>query len=213
MHISVSFMSEYLTIHPENPQNHFIQKAVAILMAGGVIAYPTDSGYALGCQLGDKHSLEKMRHIRKLKHNHNFTLICSSLSDVGTYARFETPVYRLLKANTPGSYTFILKASREVPKRILHPKRRTIGIRVPEHNISQYLLKELGEPLLTTTLILPDEERPMNDPEKIATRLNGQVALIIDGGISGTEPTTVIKLTDGEIKILREGKGDTTPFI
>lgn len=206
-------MSEYFTIHPENPQNNLIQKAVAILKHGGVIAYPTDSGYALGCQIGEKHSLEKMRRIRKLQHNHNFTLICSSLSVVGTYARFGTPVYRLLKANTPGAYTFILKATREVPKRILHPKKRTIGIRVPENVISQTLLRELGEPLLTTTLILPDHEQPMSDPKEISDNLNGQIDLIIDGGISGTEPTTVIELMDDEINIVREGKGDITPFV
>ena len=206
-------MSEYLTIHPENPQNHLIQKAVTVLKGGGVIAYPTDSGYALGCQIGEKHSLEKMRQIRKLKHNHNFTLICSSLSDVGTYARFGTPVYRLLKANTPGAYTFILKATREVPKRILHPKRRTIGIRIPEHIISQTLLRELGEPLLTTTLILPAHKQPMSDPEEISDSLNGRIDLIIDGGISGTEPTTVIELMDDEVNIVREGKGDIAPFV
>ncbi len=206
-------MSEYLTIHPENPQNHLIQKAVAILKRGGVIAYPTDSGYALGCQIGEKHPLEKMRSIRKLKQTHNFTLICRSLSDVGTYARFGTPIYRLLKANTPGAYTFILKATREVPKRILQPKRRTIGVRVPEHIISQTLLKVLGEPLLSTTLILPTHEQPMSDPEEISDNLNGRIDLIIDGGISGTEPTTVIELMDDEINIVRKGKGDISPFL
>jgi len=206
-------MSEYFRIHPENPQKHLIQKAVAIVKNGGVIAYPTDSAYALGCQIGDKHSLEKMRRIRKLGPKHNFTLICSSLSDVGTYARFSTPIYRLLKANTPGSYTFILKASREVPKRILHPKRKTIGIRVPDHVICLALLRELGEPLLTTTLILPEEERPMSDPEEIEKRLDNQVDLVVDGGISGTEPSTVIELMDGEINIVREGKGDVAPFM
>ncbi len=206
-------MSQLLTIHPKNPQNRLVQEAVERLLNGGVIAYPTDSGYALGCRLGDKAALERMRSIRDLDKKHNFTLICRDLSDVGTYAKFDTPVYRLLKSTTPGPYTFILKATKEVPKRILHPKRKTIGLRIPSNLIALALLMALDEPMLSTTLILPGDEFPINDPEEIYFRLERELDLVIDGGFCGIEPTTVVELFDGERRIIRKGKGESTPFL
>ena len=205
-------MSQYFRIHPENPQTRLIQQGVGIIRRGGVVAYPTDSGYALGCHLGDKTAKDRMRRIRQLDENHNFTLVCRDLSDIGVYARFDTPAYRLLKKCTPGAYTFILTATREVPRRLQHPKRKTIGVRVPDHPIAQALLKELGEPLLSTTLILPGEFDPMNDPEEIREKLQRDVDLVIDGGPCGTVPTTVVDLTDTVPVVLRRGKGDVSVF-
>ena len=205
-------MSQFFRIHPDNPQGRLIRQAVAIVHRGGVIAYPTDSGYALGCHVGDKAAQERMRRIRQLNEQHNFTLVCRDLSDIGMYARFDTPVYRLLKKRTPGAYTFILTATREVPRRLQHPKRKTVGLRVPDHPITQALLTEVGEPLLSTTLILPGEEEPMNDAEKIRERLQEDVDLVIDGGVCGTIPTTVVDLTDTTPLVLRRGKGDPSRF-
>jgi tRNA threonylcarbamoyl adenosine modification protein (Sua5/YciO/YrdC/YwlC family) len=206
-------MSQFFQIHPENPQRRLIHRAVEIVRRGGVIAYPTDSGYALGCHLGDKAALDRIRQIRELDERHHFTLICRDLSDVGTYALFDTPVYRLLKSNTPGPYTFILRATREVPRRLMHRKQKTIGLRIPDHPVTQALLSELNEPLLTTTLILPGEEYPLDDPGEIRQRLQRQVDLVIDGGHCGTLATTVVDLSDSVPRILRKGKGDLTPFL
>jgi tRNA threonylcarbamoyl adenosine modification protein (Sua5/YciO/YrdC/YwlC family) len=199
-------------MHPENPQARMIRQSAQIVRDGGVIAYPTDSGYALGCHLGDKTALDRMRQIRQLGARHHFTLICRHLSEVGTFAAFDTPVYRLLKANTPGPYTFILRATRVVPRRVIHQKTKTIGIRIPDHPIVQALLTELEEPMLTTTLILPGDAHPMNDASEIHERLQNHVDLIIDGGPCGTIPTTVVDLSDDVPRILRVGRGDPSPF-
>lgn len=205
-------MTQYLYIHPENPQTRLIRQAVMLIRDGAVIAYPTDSAYALGCHLGDKPALERITRIRELNDKHNFTLLCRDLSDIATYAKVDNATYRLLKTHTPGAYTFILNASSEVPRRILHPKRKTIGIRIPDHIICQALLTELDEPLLTTTLQLPGEAEPLNDPESIRDRLGSRLELIIDGGYGTLEPTTVVDLTGDAPVILREGRGDPAPF-
>lgn len=205
-------MSQYFRIHPENPQLRLIRQAVEIVQNGGVIAYPTDSAYALGCHIGDKAALNRIRQIRRLDSDHNFTLVCRDLSDLGIYARVDNSVYRLLKTATPGPYTFILRATKEVPRRLVHPKRRTIGLRVPDNTICQALLNELGEPLMSSTLILPGQELPMTDPEEIRDQLERQLDLVIDGGFCGLEPTTVVNLEDDVPKITREGCGDTTLF-
>jgi len=201
-------MSQYFEIHPENPQQRLIKQAVEIINDGGVVIYPTDSSYAIGCHLGDKKAVDRIRLIRQIDKNHNFTLVCNDLSEISKYAVIDNMNYRLLKSRTPGPYTFILEASREVPKRLLNPKRKTIGIRVPDHNVTSALLDELGEPLMSSTLILPGAEYPMTDPYKIRLRLENVVDLIIDGGFSGHEPTTVIDLMEGQPAVLRQGKGD-----
>ena len=205
-------MTQLLHIHPANPQARLINQVVAVLQKGGVIAYPTDSAYALGCHLGDKDALERIKKLRELDKNHNFTLVCQNLSEIGTYAQVSNPVFRLLKANTPGPYTFILPASQEVPRRLQHPKRKTIGLRVPDNNIALEILKVLNEPLMSVTLILPGESIPLFDPEIIYKRLQGQIDLIVDGGYCEIEPTTVIDLVEGAPKIIRVGKGDPAPF-
>jgi tRNA threonylcarbamoyl adenosine modification protein (Sua5/YciO/YrdC/YwlC family) len=205
-------MSQYFQIHPVNPQARLIQQAVAIVRRGGVIAYPTDSAYALGCQLGDKAALERIRRIRKLDNDHNFTLVCRDLSELGTYARVDNSAYRLIRNHTPGPYTFILKATDEVPRRLLHPKRRTIGLRVPENLIALALLESLGEPLMSVTLLLPGEELPMTDPELIRERLEHELDLVIDGGACVTELTSVIDLADDVPVIIRVGRGDVAAF-
>jgi tRNA threonylcarbamoyl adenosine modification protein (Sua5/YciO/YrdC/YwlC family) len=205
-------MSQFFQIHPDNPQARLIGQAVTIIRAGGVIAYPTDSAYALGCQLGDKAALERIRRIRKLDDTHNFTLVCRDLSELGTYARVNNSVFRLIRNHTPGPYTFILKATDEVPRRLLHPKRRTIGLRVPENRIALALLEALGEPLMSVTLMLPGDELPMTDPEEIRERLQHDLDLVIDGGICGPEPTTVIDLADDTPVLVRQGRGDVAPF-
>lgn len=199
---------QYLVIHPDNPQPRLISQAVAVLRHGGIVAYPTDSSYALGCHLGDKAALERIRRIRQLDEQHNFTLMCQDLSELATYARVGNQAFRLLKALTPGPYTFILTASREVPRRLQHPRRKTIGLRVPDHPIAQALLETLGEPMLSVTLILPGEDMPLTDPEEIRERLEKQVDVIIDGGYCGHEPTTVIDLSGETPVVLRHGKGD-----
>ena len=205
-------MSQYFRVHPDNPQLRLLRQAADILRTGGVVVYPTDSTYALACQMGNKRALERICRIRQIDERHHFTLCCRDLSESGVYAMFDTPVYRLLKSHTPGGYTFILKASREVPRRLMHPKRRTIGLRVPDHRIAQSLLEEMGEPLMTTSLILPGEEDPLSDPEEIRLRLDRQVDAIIDGGWGGLQPTSLIDLTGDAPLVLREGCGDTNSF-
>jgi tRNA threonylcarbamoyl adenosine modification protein (Sua5/YciO/YrdC/YwlC family) len=206
-------MSQYFRIHPDNPQARLVNQAVDIIRGGGIVVYPTDASYALGCHLGDKDALTRIRHIRRLGEKHNFTLVCRDLSELATYARVDNSAYRLLKACTPGPYTFILPATREVPRRLVHPKKKTIGIRVPDNRVCQALLGELGEPLMSTTLQLPGDEYPLSDPEEIRDRLEHQVELIVDGGYGGLEITTVVSLEDGVPEIVREGLGDMSPFL
>lgn len=206
-------MSQYFQIHPKNPQAHLIRETVAIIREGGVIIYPTDSGYALGCQMGDKSAIERIRRIRHLDAKHHMTLMCRDLSELSTYAEVDNVIFRLLKAHTPGSYTFVLKATREVPRRLQHPKRRTIGIRVPAHPIPLAMLEVLDEPLISSTLILPGQEAPLIEPEAMRDLLGHQVDLVIDGGPCGIEPTTIIDLVDGPPRVLRVGKGDPKPFM
>lgn len=203
-------MSQFFQIHAETPQPRLIRQAVDRLRGGAVIVYPTDSGYALGCLSGDKDAIERIRRIRCLDERHNFTLVCRDLSEIATYAKVDNSTYRLLKQLTPGPYTFILNATREVPRRLQHPKRKTIGIRVPDNAIAQALLAELGEPLLSTTLILPGDDLPLNDPYEFRSRLERQVDLIIDGGYGDLESTTVIDLVDGVPVVVRQGKGDAS---
>lgn len=205
-------MSQFYQIHPENPQARLISRSVDILRGGGVIAYPTDSAYALGCHIGDKAALDRIRRIRRLDDKHNFTLVCRDLSEISTYARVNNSVYRLLRHTTPGPYTFILRATSEVPRRLMHPKRKTVGLRVPDNAIAAALLEELGEPMMSVTLILPGESLPLTDPEDIRQALEHEVDLIIDGGYCGTEPTTVVDISDDVPKLMRAGKGDVTPF-
>ncbi|CAD5376912.1 Threonylcarbamoyl-AMP synthase [Pseudomonas sp. OF001] len=206
-------MSQFFQIHAENPQARLIKQAVEIVRQGGVIVYPTDSAYALGCRIGDKAALDRIRHLRRLDDKHNFTLVCRDLSQLGEYAKVDTSAFRLLKAHTPGPYTFILDATREVPRMLLHPKRRTIGLRVPGNPIAHDLLAELGEPLMSVSLILPGDEHPMSDPYEIRDRLEKLVDLIIDGGYGSLEASTVISLLGGEPEVLREGCGDPEPFL
>lgn len=205
-------MSQFFQMHPETPQKRLVAQAVEILRQGGVIVYPTDSGYAIGCHLGDKQAADRIKRIRQLDDKHNFTLVCRDLSDVGIYAKVDNTQYRLLKSFTPGPYTFILDATSEVPRRLLHPKRRTIGLRVPDNAIVQALLGELGEPIMSSTLILPGEENPMTDPEEIRDVLEHELDLIIDGGFCGMEPTTVVNMTGTVPEVTRVGKGDPEPF-
>ncbi len=205
-------MSQIFAIHPDNPQARLLRKAVTIIEEGGLIVYPTDSGYAFGCRLGNKSALERIRCLRQLNKEHNMTLICRDLSQLGTYARVTNPIFRLLKAFTPGSYTFILNATNEVPRLMLHPKRKTLGLRVPEHVVTLSLLECLDAPLMSTTLILPGAAAPLSEPEAIKDILGDRVDLIIDGGNCGHEPTTVVDLTGEYPTILREGKGDPEPF-
>ncbi|HNL37268.1 MAG TPA: L-threonylcarbamoyladenylate synthase [Agitococcus sp.] len=207
-------MSQYFHIHPDNPQPRLIKQAVQIIQNGGVIAYPTDSAYALGCHLGDKNALERIIRLRQLTDKHHFTLLCRDLSEIAIYAKVDNPTYRLLKAHTPAAYTFVLTASSEVPRRLMHPKRKTIGLRVPDHAICQALLAELNEPLLTATLQLPNETEPLYDPEDIFERLGKQLDLVINGGFGTLIPTTVVDLSEsGNPIIIREGAGDTSPFM
>jgi tRNA threonylcarbamoyl adenosine modification protein (Sua5/YciO/YrdC/YwlC family) len=205
-------VSQYLSIHSENPQERLIAKAVDSLRRGGVMIYPTDSVYAIGCHIGDKSALERIRFIRQLDKNHNFTLVCRDLSELGTYARVENSAFRLLKSKTPGPFTFILNATSEVPKRLQHPKRKTIGIRVPNSAIVKALLEELREPIMSVTLTMPDDQYPLTDPYEIKQRMNHHVDVIIDGGYCGLEPTTVIDLTDHRPQLLRQGAGDFSAF-
>jgi len=205
-------VSQFYQIHPDNPQARLIRSAADIVRAGGVVVYPTDSAYALGCHIGDKNALDRIRRIRKLDDRHNFTLVCSDLSEIATYAKVDNTAYRLLRHCTPGPYTFILKATSEVPRRLMHPKRKTVGLRVPDNRIAAALLADLGEPLMSVTLIMPGEEYPMIDPYDIRDTLQHEVDLVIDGGYCGMEPTTVVDLADEVPMVLRVGKGDITPF-
>ena len=205
-------MSQFLQIHPESPQPRLIAQAVEVIRKGGVVAYPTDSGYALGCHLGDKKSVNKIRRIRGLSEKHNFTLICRDLSELGTYAQVDNSAYRLLRSHTPGPYTFILRATSEVPKRLMQAKRRTIGLRVPDNAITQALLADLDEPLMSVTLMLPGETLPLTDPYDIKQTLAHELDLIIDGGYCGMEPTSIIDLVEGTPEIIRRGQGDVSDF-
>jgi tRNA threonylcarbamoyl adenosine modification protein (Sua5/YciO/YrdC/YwlC family) len=206
-------LAQFFAIHPENPQPRLIRQAAEIVRQGGVIVYPTDSCYALGCHAGDKDAVERIRAIRRVDARHHFALVCRDLAEIGTYARVDNDHFRLLKATTPGSYTFILPATREVPKRLQHPSRKTIGIRVPDHKVVRALLAELGEPLVSSTLLLPGDEFPLNDTHEMRSRLEHQVDLILDGGSCGVDPTTVVNLTGNAPVITRVGKGAVTPFV
>jgi tRNA threonylcarbamoyl adenosine modification protein (Sua5/YciO/YrdC/YwlC family) len=206
-------LSQFYQIHPDNPQARLISNAADIVRQGGVVVYPTDSAYALGCHIGDKSALDRIRRIRKLDARHNFTLVCSDLSEIATYAKVDNTVYRLLRHCTPGPYTFILRATSEVPRRLLHPKRKTVGLRVPDNRIAAALLANLGEPLMSVTLIMPGEEYPLIDPYDIRDTLQHEVDLVIDGGYCGMEPTTVVDLADETPMVLRVGKGDIAPFV
>lgn len=206
-------MTAIVHIHPENPQQRMIDRAVHLIKNGAVIAYPTDSGYALGCQMGDKDAVARIRRIRQLDDKHHMTLVCQDLSQLSVYAKVDNSQFRLLKNNIPGAYTFILEASREVPKLLMHPKKREIGIRVPDHPISQYILQSLGEPLLSVSLIMPGDTLVQTDPYDIADQLMGQIDLIIDAGACPIEPTTVVSLLGSVPEILRTGAGDPAPFL
>ena len=205
-------MGQFFAIHPDNPQARLLRKAATIVEEGGVIVYPTDSGYALGCALGNKSALERIRCLRQLDKNHNMTLVCYDLSQISTYARVSNPIFRLLKAFTPGSYTFILNATNEVPRLMLHPNRKTLGLRIPDNTIALSLLECLDAPIMSSTLILPGAKAPLGEPEAIKDLLGNQIDLVIDGGNCGHQPTTVIDLTSEYPVILREGKGDPEPF-
>jgi len=197
----------FVKIHPENPQTRLIDQAVDVLKRGGLIVYPTDSAYALGCHIGDKMALDRIRALRQLDKNHNFTLMCRDLSELATYAKVNNAAYRLIRAHTPGAYTFILNATSEVPRRLMHPKRKTIGMRVPDNAIALALMERFGEPLMSSSLIMPGEAQPLMDPYDIKDTLEHQVELIIDGGYCGMEPTTVVDMTGENIDIIREGCG------
>lgn len=205
-------MAQYFMIHAETPQPRLIRQAVEILRAGGVVAYPTDSSYALGCHLGDRAAQDRIRAIRGVDQHHNFTLVCRNLAEIAVYAKVDNSQFRLMKANTPGSYTFILEASREVPRRLQNPKRSTIGLRVPDHAVTLAMLQELNEPLLSMTLQLSGDDAPLNEAWEIRERLQHQVDLVIDAGACSAEPTTVIDLSGTEPVLIRRGKGDLTPF-
>ena len=205
-------MSQFFQIHPETPQARLVRQAADIIRAGGVVVYPTDSAYALGCHIGDKNALDRIRRIRKLDDRHNFTLVCRDLSEIASYAKVDNTVYRLLKHATPGPYTFILKATSEVPRRLMHSKRKTVGLRVPDNPIAQALLADLGEPMMSVTLIMPGDEYPLIDPYDIRQVLGNDVDLVIDGGYCGLEPTSVIDLADDTPLVLRAGKGDISAF-
>ncbi len=205
-------MAQLFSIHPDNPNARLVRQAVAMLRDGAVIVYPTDSGYALGCHLDDKDAVTRIRQIRGLDEQHHMTLVCRDLSELSTYARVDNVQFRLLKNNTPGAYTFILQATKEVPRRLQHPKRSTVGVRIPDHPVALALLEELGEPLLSTTLILPDMPYPLTDVEEIREQLERSVDLVIEGGSVGLEPTTVIDLSGDEPQLVRAGRGDGAPF-
>ena len=205
-------MGEYLQVHPLNPEPRIVRQVAKCLMGGGVVVYPTDSTYALGCHIGDKAAMERIRRIRRLDKNHNFTLLCSDLSELSTYSRVQNSAYRILKAYTPGPYTFILKASQEVPRRLMHPKRKTIGLRVPDNVVAQSILAQVGEPIMSTSLILPDEPEQLIDPYEMRMKLGKLVDMILDGGACILEPTTMVDLVEGVPEVVRVGKGDPEPF-
>lgn len=206
-------MSQFFSIHPDNPQHRLIKQASEIVRKGGIIVYPTDSAYALGCHVGDKKALDKIRQIRQLDKNHNFTLMCRDLSELSVYAKVDNQLYRSIKAHTPGPYTFILEATSEVPRRLMHPKRKTIGLRVPGNPIALELLEDLGEPIMSVTLIMPGDEYPLTDPYDIRDMLEHHVDLIVEGGYCGLEPTTVVDLSGDAPVIVRQGMGQFEDFV
>lgn len=206
-------MARIVEVHPTHPQPRLIAEIVAAIRHGGLVAYPTDSSYAFGCHIGDKKAMDRIHRIRKTDKNHNFTLVCSDLSEISLYARIDNWAYRLLKSLTPGPYTFILQATREVPKRLQNPKRRTIGLRVPDHPIVHAMLELLGEPIMSSTLSLPGDEMPLTDPEEIERRIGHQIELIVDAGPAGIAPTSVIDLSSGSVEILRVGCGDVSSLV
>jgi tRNA threonylcarbamoyl adenosine modification protein (Sua5/YciO/YrdC/YwlC family) len=201
-----------LELHPVNPQLRLVRQAVELLRGGGVIAYPTDSCYALGCHIGDKDALERIRRIREADRHHHFTLVCRDLTEIARYAKVDTRQFRLLKSCTPGPYTFLLEATRETPRRLQHEKRRTIGIRVPDHEVPRMLLAELGEPIMSSTLMLPGDDLPLNDGKEIEARLGRDIDALLDGGSCGVEPTTVVDLALWPPVVLRQGRGSLAPF-
>ncbi len=206
-------MSDYLSIHPENPQQRLIAKAAEIVRKGGVIVYPTDSVYAIGCHIGDKQALDRIRAIRRLDSNHNFTLMCRDLSELSSYAKVENSAFRAIKASTPGPFTFILNATSEVPRRLQHPKRKTVGLRVPNSPIAQALLQELGEPMMSVTLIMPGDEHPLTDPYDIRQIMEPHIDVFIDGGYCGLVPSTVVDMTGPAPEIIRQGMGDFSVYL
>ena len=206
-------MAKLIEVHPDNPQPRRVTEIVETIREGGLIAYPTDSSYAFGCHIGDKRAMDRIRRIRRTDKNHNFTLVCSDLSEISTYARVDNWAYRMLKSMTPGPYTFILPATREVPKRLQHPKRRTIGLRVPDHALVRAVLRELGEPIMSSTLLLPGDDRPLTDPQDIEERIGHEIDLIIDAGPTGIEPTSVIDLSEDRVEVLRVGRGDVSALL
>jgi tRNA threonylcarbamoyl adenosine modification protein (Sua5/YciO/YrdC/YwlC family) len=205
-------MAQFFQVHPDNPQARLINRSVDILLEGGVIVYPTDSSYALGCQIGEKAAMERIRRIRSLDDKHNFTLVCRDLSEITTYARIDNQAFRLLKVLTPGPYTFIFEGTKQVPRRLMHPRRKSIGIRVPDNAICRDLLATLDQPILSTTLILPDADTPLTDPYEMRELLDRRVDLVIDGGFCGLEPTTVVNMTQDPPAVTRVGKGDASLF-
>ena len=206
-------MARFIEVHPDNPQPRRVTEIVETIREGGLIAYPTDSSYAFGCHIGDKRAMDRIRRIRRTDKNHNFTLVCSDLSEISTYARVDNWAYRMLKAMTPGPYTFILPATREVPKRLQHPKRRTIGLRVPDHPLVRAVLQELGEPIMSSTLLLPGDDLPLTDPHDIEERIGHEIDLVIDAGPTGIEPTSVIDLSEDRVEVLRVGRGDVSALL
>ena len=206
-------MAIIIEIHPVDPQPRRIAKVVETIREGGLIAYPTDSSYAFGCHIGDKRAMDRIRRIRRTDKKHNFTLVCSDLSEISTYARVDNWAYRMVKAMTPGAYTFILPATREVPKRLQHPKRRTIGLRVPDHQFVRAVLEALGEPIMSSTLLLPGDDLPLTDPHEIDERIGHDIDLIVDAGPTGIEPTSVIDLSQGTVEVLRVGRGDVSALL
>ncbi|AEY87331.1 hypothetical protein SHJG_2056 [Streptomyces hygroscopicus subsp. jinggangensis 5008] len=205
-------MAKYFDVHPENPQPRSIGQVADAVRSGALIAYPTDSCYALGCRLGSRDGIDRIRSIRRLDHRHHFTLMCRDFAQLGQFVRVDNDVFRAVKASTPGSYTFILPATREVPRMLQHPKKKTVGVRIPDHVVTQALLAELGEPLLSSTLLLPDEEEPLTQGWEIKDRLDHVVDAVVDSGDCGTEPTTVVDFSGGEAEIVRRGAGDISRF-
>jgi tRNA threonylcarbamoyl adenosine modification protein (Sua5/YciO/YrdC/YwlC family) len=206
-------VARLIEVHPDNPQPRRVAEIVETIRDGGLIAYPTDSSYAFGCHIGDKRAMDRIRRIRRTDKKHNFTLVCSDLSEISTYARVDNWAYRMVKAMTPGPYTFILPATREVPKRLQHPKRRTIGLRVPDHPLVRSVLEALGEPIMSSTLLLPGDDLPLTDPHEIEERIGHEIDLIIDAGPTGIEPTSVIDLSDDRVEVLRVGRGDVSALL
>jgi len=206
-------VARLIEIHPTDPQPRLVESVVRAIQDGGLIAYPTDSSYAFGCHIGDKRAMDRIRRIRRTDQKHNFTLVCSDLSEISLYARVDNWAYRLLKSMTPGPYTFVLQATREVPKRLQNPKRRTIGLRVPDHALVHAMLESLGEPIMSSTLTLPGDDMPLTDPAEIEERIGHEVDVIVAAGPTGIEPTTVLDLSHGSVEILRQGRGDVSALV